>query len=194
MMRVNLLPPEILERRQAEERLRWVIFAGIGVAVLLAGVFGFGAYRLSVKEAELASAQQEVQSVNVQAAQLAIFEERISELETRRVTAAAALENRVNWARLFEEFSLILPADIWLQTLSSDEKGGLQMSGYALDSSSEDSDLGHKAMARFLVRLADLKQLNNVWTNSSTKSVLEEQPVVQFTASASIVATGSDTP
>jgi len=34
-MRVNLLPPEILERRRAERRMVYVAFAFIGVVIVL---------------------------------------------------------------------------------------------------------------------------------------------------------------
>lgn len=191
MMRINLLPPEILERRSAEKRIGWVVIAGIGVAVILAGVGMFGFLRLQAKQDELAAVQQEVQMANAQAAQLAIFEERASELEARRATATLALSGRRNWARLYDELSLVLPADIWLQTMMTAEDTGLQITGYAIDPPKDSPDVGHKSMARLLVRLADLEQLGDVWLISSVKAEFEDQPALQFGVSATVSAPDS---
>ncbi|MRS13151.1 MAG: hypothetical protein EG823_08830 [Actinobacteria bacterium] len=187
MMRINLLPPEILDRRKAEKRIGWVVLAAIGVAVILVGVWAFAFLNLRGQEDELAAIQQQVQTTNAQAAQLAIFEERAAELESRRVTAAQALDGRRSWAKLFNELSLVLPSDVWIQTLSADQATGLQIAGYAVDVANDSPDAGHKAIAKMLVRLADLDQLRNVWLSSSTKSDFEEQPAIQFAVSAEVV-------
>lgn len=196
MMRINLLPPEILERRKAERRFGWVVVAAIVVALVLAGVWAFAFFRLQSKQDELAFIQQEVQSTNAQAGQLAIFEERAAELETRRGTAQQALSSRRNWARLFSELSMVLPSDVWVETLLANEDSGLDISGWAVDSPSDSPDVGHKTMAKMLVRLADLDQLTDVWLNTSTKSDFEEQPALEYsvTATVSEPTTGSDTP
>ena len=195
MMRINLLPPEILERRKAEKRIAWVILAAALVAVALAAVWGFAYFRLQGKQDELAAMQQQVESTNAQAAQLAIFEERAAELETRRATAEFALQGRRNWARLLNELSLVLPTDVWLTTLSATEQT-VDIQGMAIDSADDSPDAGHKSMAKVLLRLADLDQLSNVWLMNSAKSEYLEHPVLQFgvTADISESTTGSVAP
>jgi len=195
MMRINLLPPEILERRKSEKRIGWVVLAAILIAVVLAGVWMFAFFRLEGKQDDLAAAQQEVQQTNAQAEQLSVFEQRAAELETRRVTAAQALDGRRNWSKLFNELSLVVPAEMWLETMTVDEEQ-LQVSGWAIDSPNDNPDAGHKSMAKLLVRLADLEQLSSVWLTSSVKSDFEERPALQFAVTASITetATGSETP
>jgi Tfp pilus assembly protein PilN len=195
MMRINLLPPEILERRKAEKRIAWVILAAVLVAVALAAVWGFAYFRLQGKQDELAAMQQQVESTNAQAAQLAIFEERAAELETRRATAEFALQGRRNWARLLNELSLVLPTDVWLTTLSATEQT-VDIQGMAIDSADDSPDAGHKSMAKVLLRLADLDQLSNVWLMNSVKAEYLEHPVLQFgvTADISESTTGSVAP
>ena len=187
MMRINLLPPEILERRKAERRIGWVVIAAIGVAVVLVGVWGFGYFRLQDKQDELAQVQQLVQSTQAQADQLAVFEQRATELEGRRTTAQRALGTRRNWGKLLDELSLVLPSDVWLQTLVAAEAGGLSMNGYAVDAPGDSPDAGHKSIAKTLVRLADLDDLYDVWLTSSTKSTFAEQPAIQFSITAAVV-------
>ncbi|MBN1192310.1 MAG: PilN domain-containing protein [Coriobacteriia bacterium] len=194
MMRINLLPPEILERRKAEKRMSWVIIAAIGIAVLLVGVWALGFFQLQGKRDELASVQQEVQSTNAQAGQLAIFEERAAELDARRATADLAFSERRNWSKLFQELSLVLPPDVWVQMMTVEEASGLSMSGFAVDAPADSPDLGFKSMAKMLVRLADLEQLSDVWLTTSQRTVFAEQDALQFSVTASVSATGSDTP
>lgn len=186
MMRINLLPPEILERRKAEARVGWVAFAAIVVGVVLAFAWGLGYMQLQGKEDKLASIQQQTQTTNAQADQLAVFEERATELESRRQTANLALADRRPWSTLYDELSLVLPADIWIQTMSATESDGLQISGIAVDAPSDSPDVGHKTIAKALVRLADLGLLTDVWLVNSTKGDFADQPVIQFQVTAQV--------
>lgn len=186
MMRVNLLPPEILERRTAEKRIGWVAVGAIAVALVLAGVWATAAYQLQVRKEELASIQQQTQAVQAQADQLAIFEMRAGELDERREVVLSALGGRVDWPGLLDEVSLVLPSDLWAQTIVVDEDAGLSVAGYAVDSPSDTPDQGHKAIAKGLVRLADLDSLYDVWLLNSAKTEYAEQDAIQFTFSAKV--------
>lgn len=186
MMRVNLLPPEMLERRKSEKRFGWVIIGAVFVAVVLAGVWGFAYLRLQAKQDELASLQQQVQSTQAQADQLAIFEARAVELESRRATAALAMAGRIDWAKLMNEISLVLPSDLWVQTLTLGEEAGVSMTGYAVDPPTDSPDVGHKAIAKALVRLAELDDLYDVWLINSAKVQFEEQAAIQFSITAGV--------
>lgn len=188
MMRVNLLPPEILERRRSEKRIGWVALAAIGVAIVLAAVWGYSSYRAQVKRDELATIQQQVQAANAQAAQLAIFEERAAELQKREATVAAALGGRIDFPSIYEEISLVLPTDAWIQTLNSSEMSGITLSGYVVGAPDDAPDAGHKALAKTLVRLADLDDLYDVWTSSSNKIEYEQRDALQFSITAKIEA------
>lgn len=189
MTRINLLPPEILERRRAEARVGWVALAAIAVGVVLVAAYGVGYFQRAAKQDELASVQQQTKTTTAQADKLGIFEERATELEARRQTAASALANRRSWATLFDELSLVLPSDMWLQTMSADEESGLQISGYAIDAPKDSPDVGHKTMAKALVRLADLGLLSDVWLVSSSKTEFSDQPVIQFSMTAKVSPT-----
>lgn len=195
MMRVNLLPPEILERRQAEKRLSYVVLGAFGIAAVLIMVWMFAFIRVQGKEGELADLQQQVEAANTQAEQLAIFEERAAELEARRATLQTALGDRRPWASLYDEISLVLPGDMWIEALSADEESGLAIQGYALDPSKDTPDSGHKAIAKALVRLADLDAIYDVWLTNSSKVEYQEQPAIQFTITAQVtVPTVATTP
>jgi hypothetical protein len=73
--------------------------------------------------------------------------------------------------------------------MTADEETGLQLAGYALDAPADSPDVGHKTMAKTLVRLTDLRQLRDVWLTGSTKVDVEDRPALQFTVTASVPAT-----
>jgi Tfp pilus assembly protein PilN len=185
MMRINLLPPEILERRRAEKGIGYVIVGAIAVALVLAATWGFAYMGLQGKKDDLAAIQQQVQVTQAEAAQLAIFEERAAELDTRRTTAASALAGRQNWGKLADEISLVLPTDMWLQSLAF-SGDTVTFNGTAIDVDGDSPDIGHRTIAKLLVRMADLEQLYNVWLTSSTKGELEQRPVINFAVTADV--------
>ncbi len=193
MVRINLLPPEVLEKRTFEQRIKVVAFSGLVVLVVLFGVYGILAMQVGQRNTELQDRQQMEANLQTQAESFAIFEQKETELDTRLELARLALQNRIAWGRFVNELSLVLPADVWLVTLNCDEDAGINVTSRAVDSPNDAPDIGHKAVARTLLRLTDLEQLESVWLDTSTKAEYEEQPVIEFTISASVVLPDGDT-
>ncbi len=185
-MRINLLPPEILEKRKAERRLIYVVAAAILVVVVLAGVFGFAWLQTKAKQQEVAAAEQELAATQARASELAVFEQKSVELQRRKSVADAALAGRISWSKLYDELSLVIPTDMWVTVMNANEDTGLQIDGYAVDSASDSPDMGHKSIAKLLVRLADLDQLFDVWLTNAAKTTINESPVIQFSVTASV--------
>lgn len=186
MMRFNLLPPEILEKRKSERRLVYVALVAVLLAVILAGVWGAAFMRVNGKKQEVAARQQELAQTQARAAELKVFEDKSLELDRRKAVADTALAGRRNWARLFDEISLVMPTDLWTTVLNATEAGGLQIDGYAVDSASDSPDLGHKSIAKMLVRLANLDQLLDVWLTNAAKTELNSAKVIQFSVTAGV--------
>jgi Tfp pilus assembly protein PilN len=99
---------------------------------------------------------------------------------------ARALAGRRDWARLFDELSLVLPSDLWAEAMFSSEADGISIQGWAIDAPNDTPDAGHKSIAKMLVRLADLEQLQDVWLTNSVKTLYLEQDAIQFTVTAQV--------
>lgn len=192
MVRINLLPREVLEKRRFEQRVKYLLSGGLLVLVVLGGVYGLLSFIVGQRNAELQDLQQLEATLRAQAESFAIFEQKESELEARVDIAQTALADRVAWGRLANELSLVLPADVWLTSLVAGEETGVTISSRAVDAPGDTPDVGHKTVARTLVRLVDLEQLSDVWLSSSAKTEYEEQPVIEFSISASVNPPGHD--
>ena len=180
MIRINLLPPEITQKRKDEHRWRWIVIASIVVAVVFAGVFLLLQLQVSMKQGEVASIRQQAAVLDQQAQRFQIFQVKQAELTSRRTIVANALAGRVDWSRLLSEVALVLPSDIYLTQMGATQPsvgvagapntpGQLTMAGRALDVPNDVPDLGYKSIAKLLSRLADLQQLDAVWLTDSTK-------------------------
>jgi Tfp pilus assembly protein PilN len=187
MIRINLLPPEITEKRKAERRWNYVVLAAVALYVLL-GVFWFAIFlQVTTKAADVAGKQQEARSLQAQASGFKIFEDRQQDLQTRQSTADKALEGRIAFSRLFSELALVLPSDAWLTRAHADEKA-FTVAGDAVDSQGDQSSSGFKPIAKLLVHLADVQQLENVWLSSSSKQSYLQHPVLQFEIGADVAS------
>lgn len=186
MTQINLLPPEIQARRKADRRMVYVALGALALVLVLAVVGVFGFFRVQSKKTELASVQQEVRTAQAEAELLAIFEQTATELQSRSAIVERALAGRRDWARLYDEISLVLPSDLWADSIQGSEENGLLIQGWAVDAPKDTPDAGHKSIAKMLVRLADLEQLKDVWLTSSAKDLYEEQDAIMFTATAQV--------
>lgn len=175
MIRINLIPPEITQKRRSESRLLLMVGVFL-VAMVLMGAFAAVMFaQVGFKEDEVAAATQELESVKLQAERFRVFEDTEKELELRAQIAEETMQGAIDWSRLCEEVSLVLPDDVWLSAINANEVDGMTLVGRALDYLDDAPDVGHKAIARTLVRLTDLEQLYNVWLTSSVKAGPQEE-------------------
>lgn len=184
MVRVNLLPPEVIEKRKAERRWVYIMYGSVALVVLLVVAYLVPTVLILGKQTELAIKQQQAADLQREADRYKIFEDKQADLQARKAVADRALASRLNWSRLLSELSLVLPSDVWLSSLELDQDTGLKMTGSATDLSADAPDSGHKTIAKMLVRLADLDQLTNVWLASSTKDAASG--TLKFDVSASV--------
>lgn len=190
MVRINLLPPEILQKRRAEKVFGYVGIGAVIAIVLLLIVWGIGGYLVRNANVDLQSKKDQAANFQKAAEAFAIFESKEADLASRRDVVTRALAGRVDWTRLFSELSLVLPADTWVTSLKVAEQTtpNFDVMGRALDPQ-DTPDAGHKSIASCLIRLADLEQLRDVWLTTSEKDIATYEPdsVVSFQITAEVV-------
>jgi len=163
MLRINLLPREVLERRRYEGWYRWVAILAVGLILIFLGIYVLLMLEASSKAAQLQSVEESATQVKATAASLAIFENKEQELVKRQQVAVTALIGRVNMGELANEISLVLPDEVWLDALTINESTGIVMTANTPRSASESMDVAYKSVAKTLVRINELPDVIDVW-------------------------------
>jgi len=88
-----------------------------------------------------------------------------------------ALAGRVNMGRLAEDISLVLPEEVWLEQMAVGQETGLALDGYTPLTSSTSSNVGYKSVAKTLVRLDSLSDLQEVWLAAASSTEFGEWQV-----------------
>jgi Tfp pilus assembly protein PilN len=206
MRAVNLLPRQQTEQKREGPTNVVALVAGIGgAAVVLALVGGFllenrsvdrQRQALSTARAVLAATPSHHVSAKTNAFRSAVLSQR----EQRSLALAAAISKRVAWDRILRRMALVLPDDIWLDSVhatmpvsSADATSATTPATSAAPPTSsalpatpsaltiEGYTYVQAGVARLLERLQVLPDLTNVQLVSSQKTVVSGQVVVKFT-------------
>ena len=201
MIRINLIPPEILQNRKDERRWKWLTLAGGVIAAVLVLFWAFMALQVTASTAEVDSVVQRATQLETQAQAFQIFQRTEADLNVRKSAVVAAKTGAVDWARMLYELGLVLPKDIYLTAFTGTDAGTganstVNLTGQAVDKVSDSPDNGYKSVAKMLVRLADLDQLDSVWLSNTSVAAAtgDTAPMIGWTVSARITPGSSAAP
>jgi Tfp pilus assembly protein PilN len=203
--RINLLPPEITQKRKDERRWTYVIAGILALFVVVAVVWFAMLIQVTLKESEVAAVQQQADALTGQVARFSIFQQKQDDMNRRQTVVNAALANRVDWSEVLYETSLIIPADVYLTRFagSGGEAVGtpsLILEGDAANVVDVGTNSGYDSVAKLLVRLTDLPDVNNVWLTTADKQAPSNAPgatgvdaFIKFSVSANVTPPKSST-
>ena len=203
MIRINLIPPEILQNRADERRWKWMALAAGITAAGLVLFWAFMALQVTGSTAEVASIDAQATGLESQAAQFQVFQQTEADLTVRKNAVVAAKAGAVDWARMLYELGLVLPKDIYLTAFTGTDAGTgtgstVSLTGQAVDKLSDSPDNGYKSVAKMLVRLSDLSQLDSIWLSSTSVPALAAgatvAPMISWTVNARIAPDAAATP
>ena len=201
MRAVNLLPRDQGQRTIKKESLPVLIGAcsGVLVAAVLGAMFMMGSGKIAAQQRKLDDLTRIYQALPPPPAGPSAAQQQLAGEQSARVTAlSTALSSRVAWDRVFREFSLVLPDDVWLTTLSAKSPispvtniasslPGSAPSQFTI----QGRTYSHDGVARLLSRLQVVPDLTNVQLLSSTLSKVGGQDVVEFSIAADIKVSGA---
>jgi Tfp pilus assembly protein PilN len=200
MRAVNLLPRDQGHRTVKKESLPVLVGACSGVLVVaaLGAMFMMGSGKVAAQQHNLDDLNRRYHALPPAPPGPSAVQQQLAGEQSARVSAlSTALGSRVAWDRVFREFSLVLPDDVWLTTLTA--KSPISPATNASTSSGgapsqftlQGRTYSHDGVARLLSRLQLVPDLTNVQLVSSTLSKVGEQDVVEFSISADIAVAGS---
>ena len=117
MRPVNLIPPDLRRGVQAPSRTGPVAYLVVGgLALVLAGVtlLVLTQNQISERQADITQLKQERAEISARAERLASYTQFNTVREQRVMTVSSLADSRFDWERVMEEFSRVLPSDIWL--------------------------------------------------------------------------------
>jgi Tfp pilus assembly protein PilN len=202
MQAINLLPRDDDRKQQAQ----WIVIGPVLGAVLMSAVFSFlfltASGKVKDRRAELTALKVELASIPTPDASKRQAESTLAADKQTRVRALnLALSRRVAWDRVLREFSLVLPEDVWLKSVSAKApvsssvsvvsppgpEGTVAATGFLLDGYT----YSHAAVARLLARLVAVPDLVNVQLQQSTLTTVGSARVVHFLIAADVRAPGA---
>jgi len=195
MRQINLIPPEIAARRRSRQITALVGAIGLGLVAIVVIVYLIQAARLAGEKNTLAGVKRDNTTLERKVAALSQFAQLQATLQTKEKLLTTLTQNEVRWSVLLSDVSLVIPSDVWLTTFSGSVQeatqqtpatagaaqpiviGNIQMSGVAFT---------HLDVAKWLIRLADVREFVLPYLSLSSKSEIGTQSVVQFNSSVNL--------
>lgn len=195
MRAVNLLPKDVAKPQSRVPNPLVLIGGGGGLLVLVAlAVMTMSASgtvsekRDAVADAELRLQQALVPEPNVP--ETAPIDAELAKQEQARTAAlTAALGTRVSWDRILRRFSLVLPDDVWLTSMTATAPGsgdGASAAAPAPGLVIAGRTYSHDGVARLLSRLEVMPDLVNPRLQSSSLTDAGGRSIVDFSIIADL--------
>jgi Tfp pilus assembly protein PilN len=177
MRPVNLIPVEDRHGQNAPLRTGPVAYIVIGALVLaLAGVtmLVLTDNKVADNKSELAQVKREDAAAKARAESLASYTQFAALHERRVETISSLADSRFDWERVMRELALILPHNVWLNSLEASASSEAGSGGGSLSSSIVGPSLsisgcaaGQNAVAGFVTALKDIDGVTRVGVESS---------------------------
>jgi Tfp pilus assembly protein PilN len=197
MRAVNLLPRQHVEQKRERPNAVALGAAIGGAAVLLALVGGFLLANRSVDRQRQALADaRAVLAVtpahNLSAKTQSFRAKLLNQREQRSLALAAAIGKRVTWDRVLRRVALVMPSDVWLQSLSGSVPLDPALAPATTTTSSalpalptaltiQGYTYSQDGVARLMERLEVVPDLKNVQLQNSQSAQVGNQTVINFT-------------
>jgi Tfp pilus assembly protein PilN len=188
--RVNLLPPEIEERRRFR-RIQVGLGAGVVAAVGVVGLL-FVSASSSVDSAneELSLAQAEGSRLQAENAKYADVVAIYAQAAAAEAMLTDAMGEEVRYSRFMSDLSLSIPENVWLKSLTFEQApqqpavgstepgvGTVTVSGIGFS---------HEDVAVWLESLAGQEGYTNPYFSSSKEALIGPRTVVEFSSTATL--------
>jgi Tfp pilus assembly protein PilN len=188
--RVNLLPPEIGDRRRFR-RIQYGLCGGVALsvgAVALLYVAAVGSVGDATTELEAATAQNV--GLQTAAAEYADVTAVYSRAAAAQAMLTEAMGEEVRYSEFLSDLSLTVPENVWLKSLTFAQAPATAVVGSTEPGVGTVTVAGvgfsHDDVAVWLESLAGQEGYTNPYFSSSTEALIGERTVVDFTSTATL--------
>jgi len=197
MTRINLLPPELIERQRARRQTTIVAIVGFVVILLLGAFYVLQQLKLSDLDEKLAQQRATNADLAAQVNDLKRFDELIAQIRDREELLVTLLENEVRWSGVLRDLSLVIPSTAWLEGLDAAVRDPLVTNVDTGAIGAVDPNIvgaitftgkadRHPTVAEWLTALEKIRGFLNPWISESVLELIGDIPVVSFTSSVDL--------
>lgn len=173
---INLLPPEIKQKRESEKNIVIFVMVIIVWIIVLATFLALVKLNVSSERANLEALKSENASLNAQIGQFRIYEQKKQQLKQMESLYSKASGNILSWYKVLIQIALVAPENIKLTGFTSDNNT-FQIDGEAKDIID---------VATWIVRIEELSAFDQVWLDNLATS----SGKIKFTVKGNVVAGG----
>ena len=188
---VNLLPPEILAGRTFRRAQKVLGAAVLTVCLALGGVYFLQVQNANAAADALAASKATGQTLQAEQAKYADVPRIYQAIDDAQTARQTAMGQDVEWFRYLTDFSLVMPASVWLTSLDLSLAGTTPAAGAAATPgvgtmTFAGSAYDHPDVAAWLVTLAKEKAATDAYFSTSTKAKIGTKDIVTFSSTAGL--------
>ena len=200
--RVNLLPPEIAEKRQFR-RIQTALGSAVLASVAVVGLLYVSAgHSVSSAQSDLDSANAQGSALQLEAAKYRNVTAVYAAADAAQQQLSVAMGDEVRYSQLLNDLSLTVPSNVWISNLAytAGADGAAAPTAAttagAAGAPAAPAALGtftvtgigfeHDDVAQWLDAIAGLKTYDTPYFSTSTESLLGTRKIVTFTSTANV--------
>ena len=197
MTRIDLIPPELVERERARRIIALMTVIFVVVLFAIAFLTGLSYLQRAMVTGRLQTLRVEKAKVDREVEKLKVYEERKNLLTSREKILTGITKDEIFWSSILNSISMVIPSDVWLKTFKGDVSAALQAKGGQAGAAPTTTTpaititgvtFSHSAVARWLVRLSEINQFRSIWLVSSEEKEIGTtgQKQIEFNTTATL--------
>lgn len=187
--RVNLMPPEIAERRVVRRVQGMLGSALLAVVAVIALLYVAATHSVSSAQDDLTAAQSDQVRLQAQARQYANVNAIYAAADAAKAQLVQAMADEVRFSQLLTSLSLSIPSSVWLSSISlSTATPTTSITGTPTIGTFTVSGTGfaHNDVGLWLESVAGVKTYADPYFASSSEGLLGKKKIVTFSSTANL--------
>jgi len=192
MRQINLLPPEIAQRRRAREITLMIGAAGLALVGLLVLILLVQTARVAGERGKLRDVQNQNAALQSRVNELEFVAQNQAELANKQKLLETLTQNEVRWSVILNDISIRIPSDVWLTSFSGAVSAPVKQPAGAASFgtiSFGGATFTHLDVAKWLSRLEDINEFSFPYLTLSSKSGAAEPGTETVTFNSTVELT-----
>lgn len=182
-IKINLLPPELVAKRDQRNKQKKLMAVGVGVLALFFCIYGALFLMTVSAKAEANKYIEQRQDLESKAMELKVYADQLDQVAKAEALAKVIMSNTPEWNEIIAQVGYNIPASVWLTDVSAkveqgaEPKGEIILKGLALD---------HPSVSMWLEQISLIPGLYDVMCQVSSEKDFSGHPTIYFEIKANL--------